>query len=582
MLHPRHTLHLGLALLATGCTDSAPVERNSAVLITLDTTNPGTLGCYGRRAGITPHLDHLAEQSLVYTNARSVAPLTLPSHASMLTGLYPPRHTVRDNGLTPLPGSAETLAERASASGYQTAAFVASVVLASPYGLAQGFELYDEPETTETSGTGHLLERNADEVTRAAVRWLAARDRTRPFFLWVHYFDPHAPYEPAPAYLERVRAQVGVRFPDYLAEVAQADTSIGELVAALEREHSLARTFVAVVADHGESLYRHEEPTHSLLVYDATIAVPMFLRYPDGYRAGERSAEVVSVVDLFPTFLEALDLAPPAEVDGRSLYRRPVPRDRGVYFESFYGFLNFGWSPLVGWADEQGTYIHSSSPELFTAGDTAQADDQLLAATEEAARLALRAQESIRRTTSRPALDTGDAVVDQAMREQLKALGYVAIGELDQELPDPLETEGLPAPRGHVREMIAFYDATLLATGGEVDAGIERLRELLRDEPGNRIAADMLASLLNQEQRYGETIELLAPLRRAGALRRGSLGILAQALERRGGEPARALEVYLEAHQLLPGDEVIVEGVVRMLRELGRDEEARAFEASLR
>jgi len=310
--------------------------------------------------------------------------------------------------------------------------------------------------------------------------------------------------------------------------------------------------------------------------------VPMFLRYPDGYRAGERSAEVVSVVDLDPTFLEALDLAPPAEVDGRSLYRRPVPRDRGVYFESFYGFLNFGWSPLVGWADEQGTYIHSSSPELFKAGDTGQADDQLLAATEGAARLALRAQESIRLSTSRPALDTGDAVVDEAMREQLKALGYVAIGELDQELPDPLETEGLPAPRDHVREMIAFYDATLLVTSGEVDAGIERLRELLRAEPGNRIAAEMLASFLNEEGRYDETIELLTPPHRAGTLRRGSLGMLAQALERRGGDPARALEVYLEAHQLLPGDEVIAEGVARMLRELGRDEEARAFEATLR
>ncbi|MCB9914602.1 MAG: sulfatase [Planctomycetes bacterium] len=377
------------------------------MLVTLDTTNPGALGCYSGRAGLTPHLDALAAEGVLYENARSVAPLTLPSHASMMTGLWPPRHTLRDNGLRALPESAETLAEAARARGYQTAACVAAVVLGESYGLDQGFDVYDAPHGAGP-GHGHVLERSSAEVTAAALRWLDGRDRARPFFLWVHYFDAHAPYDPAPEFLARAQALGEARFPAYLGEVAQVDDAVGALLARLRAEGLLEHTLVAVVGDHGESLGRHGEPTHSLLAYDATIRVPLLLRYPDGYRAGERSAEFVSVADVAPTLLEALDLAPGGALDGRSLYRRAVPPGRGVYFESSYGWLNYGWSPLSGWASAEGTYLHSSAPELFPGPAGTRGEERWAAEPALAARL-LAALEA---ATAGPALADDGAAVD--------------------------------------------------------------------------------------------------------------------------------------------------------------------------
>ena len=179
--------------------------RRSALLVTIDTIRPEVLGCYGGATGVSPHLDRLARESLVYEQARTVAPLTLPAHASMLTGLYPIRHTLRDNGLAALPAGARTLAESAREAGFQTAAFVAARVLASHFGLDQGFEVYDQPPNPESVGHG-FAERHAAQMSAAAVDWLEGRDRARPFFLWVHFFDPHQPADPRRASCSRSAA----------------------------------------------------------------------------------------------------------------------------------------------------------------------------------------------------------------------------------------------------------------------------------------------------------------------------------------------------------------------------------------
>ncbi|MEQ1894405.1 MAG: sulfatase, partial [Planctomycetota bacterium] len=271
-----------LALLLTGC---APAVRGpSVLLLTLDTTNPEALGAYGGPAGLTPNLDRLAREGLLFEEARAVAPLTLPAHASMLTGLYPPRHGLRRNGELALAPEARTLAERAREQGYATGAFVAAVVLAPEFGLAQGFETYDAPAVPKDVEEHLAASRSAEEIATRALAWLAARDDERPFFLWLHFYDPHFPYRPPAAASARAGGN------DYLGEVSALDEAIGRVLDALGRSGALENTLVAALADHGEGLGRHGEETHGAFVFDSTLRIPFLLRLPGAARAGERRA----------------------------------------------------------------------------------------------------------------------------------------------------------------------------------------------------------------------------------------------------------------------------------------------------
>jgi len=557
-----------LASLLAGCGagDQKPL---SAILITLDTTNPTALGTYRGLAGLTPNLDALAAESLVYENGRSVAPLTLPSHASMLTGLYPARHTVRANGLNPLPGSASTLAEHAREAGYQTAAFVSSVVLMAPFGLDQGFDVYDEPEEQPEQGIRHTAERSARQVTAAALDWLKRRDRDRPFLLWVHYYDPHAPHRAVARFQQQIQSLGNFRFPGYLAEVAQMDAAIGGLLGELRREQVLEHALLSVVADHGESLGRHDEESHTIFIYDTTIRVPLLLRYPDGYRAGDRSKAIVSVVDLFPTFLEGLGLGDPERVDGQSLYRQGVPADRGVYFESYSGYLSFGWSPLTGWADARGTYLHGARPKLFLANDVLQDQNRI----EQQRALAREYREGIRSVHDAPALPRQDESVEQDFSAELLALGYIGGGSADDLLPHPLEVADLPPPEDHALEVEAMSRMALEAGLDRPEEVIRNLQDLLARVPENSFMAELLGRLLSNQDRHQEVIDLLAPRMVPGRERMTSMGLLASAYER-AGRSNEALEVFLRAHRLWPGRAQFTGGAIRLLRELGHDREA--------
>ena len=556
-------------LTSCGEPGTGAAERLSGVLITLDTTNASALGVYSQRAGITPNLDALATESLVYTNARTVAPLTLPAHSSMLTGLYPIRHTVRDNGLTALPASAGTLAEAAEQNGYQTAAFIAAVVLSAPYGLNQGFETY-----ADTAGTrGH--DRPASVITQSAIDWLDARDRERPFFLWVHYFDAHSPYEPAPRYVKQVQSHTQSRFPNYLGAVAQIDDSLGELLNKLQDEGLFETSLVAVVADHGEALYRHKEPTHSMLVYDTTIRVPFFLRHPDHYRAGQRSDEIVSVTDIFPTFMEAFGLEPPERLDGLSLFKHSVPPDRGVYYESFSGYLSCGWSPLTGWADAEGTYIHSSSPELFAASDAGQTEN-LLAQDPDRGRVYRR---QIARVADQPKLLPSSSKLDAEFRERIKALGYLGGGDPELALPHPFDTAGLQNPRDLIADMDQFQAASRLAGNGKFEEATDLLQKYL-EQNVNYLATELLGQMLSAQHRFEEAITVLRTIENSGVPRRYSITMLAEAYEFTN-RPKEALDVYLKAHQTWPDALIYIERIVNLFTQLGQSKEAEAYQRLL-
>jgi arylsulfatase A-like enzyme len=340
----------------SACGPAGPSPR-SALLVTLDTTRADALSCYGARAHTTVALDALAREGVLYERAYSPVPITLPAHASLLTGLVPLRHGVRVNGEHALAEEARTLAEAARAAGLATAAFVSADVLAPAFGLAQGFEHYSVVDAPRAARGAGGQERPAAATVDAALAWFAARDPARPYFLWVHLFDAHAPYAP-PAELARDFST------PYLAEVAAMDHALARLFAALDGSGAGERPFVLVVGDHGEAFGEHGEDGHGLTCQEATLRVPLLARWPDGRRAGERSQELVGVVDVAPTVAEALGLALGEGLDGRSFFRESLPEGRGLYFESYQAWYTRGWSPIAGWLDAQGKYAHSSAPEF--------------------------------------------------------------------------------------------------------------------------------------------------------------------------------------------------------------------------
>jgi arylsulfatase A-like enzyme len=420
------------ACAAAGCAPEGEPPR-SVVVVTLDTTRADALSCYGNAAATTPALDALAREGLCFEAAHTVAPLTLPAHASLWTGLVPLRHGVRVNGEHALAEGAVTLAEHARADGIETAAFVSCDVLAPAFGLAQGFERYSVPDEPRAARSGGGQERTADATIDAALAWLGARDPARPYLLWVHLFDAHAPHDPPP--------ELAARFPTpYLAEVAAMDRALARLFAALDAPGAGPRPFVLVVGDHGEAFGEHGEHGHGLLCHEATLRVPLLARWPDRRRAGERSSELVGVVDIAPTLAEALGLEPLAGIDGESFHARALPAGRGLYFESYQASFTRGWSPITGWLDAAGKYQHSSAPEFHDWRADPREERDLAAERDLAPDRAARASLSAlpRLLATEPGADA---------RAGAAALGDGRAGEGSQPFPEPLDPGARPSVR---------------------------------------------------------------------------------------------------------------------------------------
>ncbi|MFH0945099.1 MAG: sulfatase-like hydrolase/transferase [Planctomycetota bacterium] len=549
---------LGLLLLA-GCERRESQTAASAVLITLDTTIPQSLDMYGQDRGITPNLMEFSKECVAYRRARAVSPITLVSHASMLTGLYPPRHGIRDNGHLPLPGAAETLAERASGAGFQTAAFVSAVVLAAPFGLDQGFDVYDEPRGSRAAFVGGVAERGREEVTAAAIGWLDRKKEGQPFFIWVHYFDPHYPYEPPPEFQEQAGGSL------YLGEVAAVDAALGELLARLRSEPGYDRMTIAVVGDHGEGLGRHGEQYHSLLAYDSTLLVPLLIKHPLGRGAGKWIPNAVSVVDIFPTLLDGMGLGAAPDVDGLDLLAGDLPQGRGVYFESYFGYLRFGWSPLAGWADNRTKYLHGRTPELFDLKADPGENKNIHSADDPRTRTARRAIEQI---AARPAL-TRDALESQtpAGGADLSHLGYLGATGNETGLPHPLADVDLPAPRESLGEYTAIMAALRAIDEGDPSAAIAGLRVITEQNPRNVYAHELLGKMLIET---GQPRLALVPLQaildrgQDRATLRQSLASACASL----GRFREALDHLDHADEMCPGEEATLRLRARIKKEM--------------
>jgi arylsulfatase A-like enzyme/Flp pilus assembly protein TadD len=330
-----------------------PGEAKNLILISVDTLRADRLSCYGYEHNRTPHFDLWAAEGVLFEQAFSEYPLTLPAHATMLTGQLPPRHGVRENAGFPLSPDQTTLAEVLHGHQYRTAAFIGSYVLAAEFGTSQGFETFDESFWTSIDNVGAStdLQRPSREVTARFLEWLR-QNQDQTFFAFVHFYDPHTP-----------------RPDGYDAEVSHVDQSLGEIDAFLRKYNLLEKTDIVLTSDHGESLGDHGEAGHGFFVYDSTLHVPLIIR-PAGFhgKRGQRIGHLVSLVDLMPTMLDGLGIDIPPAVQGRSL--RPLllnkpTDDTALYAECFVPQLHFGWSPLRSIRQGRYKYIEAPRPELY-------------------------------------------------------------------------------------------------------------------------------------------------------------------------------------------------------------------------
>lgn len=529
MSHRRTRLRLAAALLlatlvaAAACrrggVESAPARR-PIVLISIDTLRSDRLPAYGYEGVETPALDALREDSILFERAYAHVPLTLPSHASLLTGLLPPDHGVRDNaGYRLTEGAGPTIPERLSSAGYATGAAVSAFVMRAETGLARGFDHYDDRLAGGENATIGEIQRAGGQTLDAALAWLDTVEE-RPFFLLFHIYEPHTPWAPP--------REIAARYGDtYDGEVAAADAVVGRLVEALRERDLYERSTVIVLSDHGEGLGDHGETEHGLLLYREDLQVPLLLKLPGNRQSGATVAEPVQLVDLAPTLLELAGLEPMRPLPGTSLLAlaaegRAPATPRSIYAETFHPRLRFGWSELTSVVMGDHHYIAGGGRgELFDlAADPAETNDVLREDRQAYARL-------------RDALRSYDAALDPPFeeesdtREALASLGY---------LGSTTTAEGdLPDPRRKIAALAPLREAVGLVQEGENERAIPLLRQATEEIPRSIDAWQFLGLAL---ERTGQREEAFAAYQKAFELSNGSpllaapMGRLAFELER--------------------------------------------------
>lgn len=445
--------------------DRAPV---SVLLVTLDTTRADHLGCYGAEFAATPNLDALARSGVRFDAAISPTPLTLPSHASILSGMVPRRHGVRNNALFRLGKAPPLVTELLRRRGYRTAAFVSSVVLDRITGIDRGFEHYDDSVRVGPREAFNYEERAAIQTNEAVFRYLD--QIAEPFFLWVHYFDPHLPYVPPGSFRARFQDR------PYDGEIAFMDEQFGQLLAAVR---SQSKSLLVVVAgDHGESLGDHGEDAHGLFVYQATQRVPLIVAGP-GVARGRVVGEPVGLVDLAPTLLDLLGLPGLPDPDGRSLepmLRGQKTDPRGYELESLFPMYAYGWAPLRGLVRGEFKYIQAPREELYRLStDPNEMED--IAAT--SAKRVTRLSESLLDLTEDDAIGPFEDDPELAeQRRRLESLGYLGGGSCS-EGDDPID------PKDGVAWIADLEAGRRAYQSGRPNEGIEPLKRLLSRNPRN-------------------------------------------------------------------------------------------------
>jgi choline-sulfatase len=533
----------------------------SVLLVTIDTLRADALGAYGNRNAATPWMDRLGASGVRFDAAHAHNVTTLPSHANILSGRYPFDHGVRDNMSFRFPPGVETIATLLAAHGYGTGAFVSAFPLASRFGLRRGFEVYDDGFVGALPRPAFRLEeRRGTETVALARRWLEAQ-RGRPFFCWVHLYEPHYPYDPPEPFASRFRED------PYHGEVAAADAALGPLLEPILAAGKSGRTLVVLTADHGESLGEHGEATHGILAYEATLRVPLVLYQPRLFRP-RVVPDVVRHVDLLPTILDALALPVPDGLPGTSLLPLVTGASSGPvtsYFEALAGQLDRGWAPLYGVLQDRTKYVDLPIPELYELGsDPAEARN--VAATRPGELEAMRT-----RLAPLRAADRGTAPERESAEvlERLRSLGYLSAGptpakERYTEDDDPkrlIELDGL------LRDVRGLY------LEGNVKAALERCRELVRRRPQMAVSLLYLAHI---ERDAGNLAAGVSALERALALNPGdptTLSLLGAYLTQ-AGRAGEAVGLLSGPAQRPEPDPEVLRSLALALGRLGRGKEA--------
>lgn len=486
------------SLLFSGPGNSLLKDKNplNVLLITIDTLRADRLSCYSREHLTTPNLDSLASRGVLFTRAFAHTSTTLPSHTNILLGTTPLFHGVHDNSNFIVREDNLSLAEHLKTYGYSTAAFVGAYPLDSRFGISQGFDLYDDDYDVRNVKTDTGGERVAEIVVDRALEWL--KGQHSPWFLWIHCWDPHTPYDPPEPFKTKFMKN------PYEGEVAYVDFMMGRLFDYLEKNNLGDSVLLIFTGDHGESLWEHEEETHGIFAYNATIWIPLIISAPD--MKSRVVEENVSHVDLFPTVCEVLDVPKPDVCQGISLLpalRGKKIRKRPIYFESLYPYYSRGWAPLRGYIDGDEKFMESPVPELYNLKDDFGEKKNL------AGRKKLdfyrEELERIIRDFSLEESQQAKQKLDRRALERLRSLGYIH---------DNPGTEGKTfGPAHDVKVMVSYHNKSVNATRlyheGRAEEAINLLKEIITERKDIGIAYKNLADIYDREGRPRDTLLVL-------------------------------------------------------------------------
>jgi arylsulfatase A-like enzyme/Flp pilus assembly protein TadD len=487
---------------------AARAQAPNIIVITVDTTRADRMGFLGNTHGLTPNLDVLARQGVVFENAFSQAPLTPVSHATIFSGTYPQFHTVTDFG-HPLPALLPYLPDILQKSGYHTAAFIGSIILDPNAGMGPGFDrgygFFDagfHAKHDHGESRYDTVERRGGGVVAHAIAWLN-KNRQSPFFIWVHLYDPHAPYDPPPPYDKRFK-------DPYEGEIAYADASLGKLFTYLRQRGLYENTLIVMMSDHGESLGAHGESMHGIFLYDETIHVPLLFKLPGELLARRRVNARVRLVDVTPTLLNMLSLPLPPTFQGESLVplMKGSPKgtdDLPAYAETDYPHRAFGWSALRSLRAGKYLFVHAPKRELYDqAQDKSAAHNLATSSPAVASTLQAQLNDFHDKTTSYHE-KSAQAPLTSEQSENLSALGYVSSTAATLS-PDPFQGAD---PKDKIGISNILQDGMIAIEDGRYEEAIPLLKHVLEDSPLVTAAQLQLGIALSKTKRYPEAIVAL-------------------------------------------------------------------------
>ena len=566
---PLQALFFLVALFCSNRPAGAETRPVNVILVTIDTLRADHVGCYGNRSVPTPTMDRLATEGIVFRQAIAQVPLTLPSHVAILTGTYPIWNGVEDLTTEGLGPGVPTLAEVFKKHGYSTAALVSAFVLNSMWGLKRGFDAYDDAinPLDEVSTEHHSLERKASETVDHTLRWLQGHS-SQPFFLWLHLYDPHAPYDPPEPFKSRFHNR------PYDGEIAYTDQQLGRFVSFLESQNLYASSLILLVSDHGEGLGEHGEEQHGLFIYNSTVHVPLILKPPADFKAAQRSiSEVVNTVDIAPTLVQycRFPSADSASFQGRSLLSLTRSKSPGTpregYSESLYPRTSFGWHSLHGTETEQYHYIQAPREELY---------DLLLDPTEThniagqkpSVAAALRENmHALAARYARPARQSGTTLtVDLERLRELRSLGYVggsSAKPLGGDAPNAAD------PKDRVKFYNQVIRATELAEDGRFRESDAALKQAAAEDPNAYLPPFLMGENALAQHQYHEALDHyqraleLNPRYDLAAIGMGQAAVAS-------GDAAGAVKAFQRALELNPRNYLVKLALAKAYEKLNR------------